>query len=134
MGRDVCHRNNKPNNTRRVIMTKYQQGDVVITEITDAEEKQCNELIGDAHQDGPAVLAFGEATGHSHKLEPVPGVLVTTFTKKYQTEPEFFKVDGGGITLYHEEHNPITLPEGKYRVRIVRQFNHMTQRSERVWD
>ena len=115
-------------------MTKYQQGDVVITEITKEEEKVCAGLVEEKHEGKSAILAYGEATGHTHQLKPVDNVLVTTFKGKYAQEPDYFQVDGGGITLYHEEHNPITLPEGKYKVRIVREFNHMTRRSERVWD
>ena len=39
-----------------------------------------------------------------------------------------------GMTLYHEEHAPITVPPGKYQIKIVQEFNHMTQSQARVWD
>jgi hypothetical protein len=65
-----------------------------------------------------AVLARGEFTGHSHRF----------------AEPETVEVwEGGGMlfvtilaeqaTVIHEEHKPITLPRGTYRVWQQREYS-----------
>ena len=48
--------------------------------------------------------------------------------------PEGFEVIGEVVTLKHEEHNPIELPPGKYVVKIVREFDHITRRAGYVAD
>ena len=62
-------------------------------------------------------LAYGEVTGHSHRVKESDaaelwesgGVL-------------YLKVVDEKATLIHEEHNPITLPRGLYRVWIQREY------------
>lgn len=63
------------------------------------------------------VLAHGEVTGHSHRLaEPQAA--------------EYWEYDGvifmqivtENATLIHEEHQPITLPRGTYRVWQQREY------------
>ncbi len=64
-----------------------------------------------------SVLAYGEITGHSHRvLDPQSaevwehgGVL-------------FLKVIAEQATIVHEEHRPITLPRGLYRVWMQREY------------
>lgn len=115
---------------------KYQQGDVIITKLDDNDELGTTSQNDKVEQctNKSAILAYGEVTGHMHQIKPVPDVLVTTITGQYKDEPHSFSIEGGSVVLTHEEHNPVELPAGKYKVRIVREFNHMTQRTGRVWD
>lgn len=52
-------------------------------------------------------LALGEVTGHSHVLDRA--VLVESGGTRY------VEVDEGGA-LYHEDHGPLVVPPGAYRV------------------
>ena len=38
------------------------------------------------------------------------------------------------VTLSHEEHNPIQVPAGYYKVEIVREFDHFSQLERSVVD
>lgn len=56
-------------------------------------------------------LALGEATGHHHT---VMGDGVVGFADNEDSLPDFLSVQKEA-TLVHQEHDPITLPKGKYR-------------------
>jgi hypothetical protein len=90
---------------------QYRQGDVFIETVT---------ALPDGGADiprvnGRLVLAEGEATGHAHaiaarqaQLREVAGaVYLTLLTRAW---------------LRHEEHDPIQLPPGIYRVRRQREY------------
>jgi len=76
---------------------------------------------------GAPVLAWGEVTGHSHRIEDSSAV---TFYKV--DEGEFFVVHADSTRLIHEEHGPITLPRGVYRFWHQREYS--TQAIRRVID
>ena len=127
---------------------KYQQGDVVMFQVdtdtfTETVRSSNNKDIvhynGDSHTH--AILAFGEATGHKHQVnmtDMVKEAGVTLHMGTYQRAgedvPEGFEVHNETVTLCHEEHNPIDIPPGKYVVRIVREFDHISGRSRYVAD
>ena len=128
---------------------KYQQGDVVMYKVDDdTYEKRTSRSKnndGNAFYSGgtntSAILAFGEATGHKHQislkeLTDNAGVnLRMGWSGKAGVDvPEGFEVTGEIVTLKHEEHNPIELPPGKYIVKIVREFDHITRRTGYVAD
>lgn len=87
----------------------WRHGDVLIA-ITDAIPEGAKQQTGN-------ILARGEITGHSHRIaEPdaaelwgLDGLL-------------FVKVIAPSATLVHEEHKPITLPQGIYRVWMQREY------------
>jgi len=88
-----------------------------------------------------AVLAFGEVTGHTHRVEMSDmlknaGIsLHMGYGKEAGTDvPEAFEVHNESVELQHEEHDTITLPPGNYVVKIVREFNHITRRAQYVAD
>ena len=144
-------------------MKKYQQGDVLIIEMSETEMKKLEEqgsskngptaIITSANGE-PVVLAFGEATGHSHQIKPKKGDIINHFHNSridhtvswdyakhkdgrpriIEDEAKALQIVADEVTIYHEEHNPITIPRGNYEVRIVREFNHITQRTQKVWD
>ncbi|MFE1783511.1 hypothetical protein ACFW9F_13180 [Streptomyces sp. NPDC059506] len=97
----------------------YRQGDVLIVPVTG---EQLPEGAGDLPQQprdprGRLVLALGEVTGHAHAVVG-PGAL--------RREPGPFGAawlhlpDGGRVV--HEEHAPIPLPKGWYRVVRQREY------------
>ena len=129
---------------------KYQQGDVLMLRINDNQEMlseferfQKNNTNRTLHsrknpkESSVATLALGEATGHHHSIDVMhdenKDVEVTRYFNNWQNNsranqglgnvPEYFEVVGSDATIKHQEHNPITLPSGIYRVRIVKEYD-----------
>ena len=127
---------------------KYQQGDVLLVAVSKPLESniktECKiEKGGD--KEGKVILALGEATGHHHRFELNkldPGVTVSTLHERYggyggsgyRRDASYYLIEGGPATLYHEEHNPLTVPPGLYRRTIIREYDHISQSSREVWD
>lgn len=87
----------------------WRHGDVLIA-ATDAIPAKAKQRLA-------PILARGEITGHSHRVEDAAtaelwesgGVL-------------FLKVVAENARVIHEEHRPITLPRGIYRVWLQREY------------
>jgi len=93
----------------------WRHGDVVLERVEDG----C-ELGSPIESKRSVVLAEGEATGHSHRID-------SSFDARLYSDPSN---DNAKILvlvrpsdLMHEEHQTIQLPPGKYRVRIKRQYS-----------
>jgi len=88
-------------------------------------------------------VALGEATGHHHRFETASdGAVVTAYRTSYHfgsNNPQvcdYVAIEGkdGYATLTHEEHNPVTVPSGYYKIEIVKEFDHFSQLERRVVD
>ena len=88
-------------------------------------------------------VALGEATGHHHRFETATkGVEVTAYKQNYffgnnnPQQCQYIAIEGkdGYATLTHEEHNPVTVPSGYYKIDIVKEFDHFSQLERRVVD
>lgn len=87
----------------------FRQGDVFIIPAQVAP-------IGDRQARGQ-VLAFGEVTGHSHRVrEPLTASLFTA------GERLWMDVQADTATIIHDEHGPVDVPCGLYEVRIQREY------------
>ena len=126
---------------------KYQQGDVLMLRINDnpgmmkAFEKHNGRKTTHSRKNpsesSVATLALGEATGHHHSIDVMQddneGVEVIRHFNSFGWNtrnnqglgdvPEYFEVNGCEATIKHQEHEPITLPSGIYRVRIVKEYD-----------
>ena len=127
---------------------KYQQGDVLLVAVSKPLESniktECKiEKGGD--KEGKVILALGEATGHHHRFELNKldsGVTVSTLHERYggyggsgyRRDASYYLIEGGPATLYHEEHNPLTVPPGLYRRTIIREYDHISDTFREVWD
>lgn len=100
-------------------MKKYQQGDVIVRAVK-ALPKTEKELVESG------ILAYGEATGHKHQIVG-PG-------KLYRINGELWIDASGEITVKHEEHKPITLPAGTYKVGGVKEWDHFKEEARQVAD
>jgi hypothetical protein len=100
-------------------MKVWQQGDVVLLQIAKAPEgtKKNNNVIQE-----------GEHTGHAHRITGGVGNIFTVGEQMY------VKAGKEGATITHEEHLPVTIEEGDYEVRIVRQKDPFTKLVSRVID
>jgi|TARA_Y100000296_G_scaffold86235_1_gene125193 hypothetical protein len=105
------------------------------------EEKETQQVNSDwNNKDNVMTVAHGEATGHSHSFNMVdhdPGIGVTAFgsySTRVGSVPKYVHIEGGSATIKHEEHNPLTIPPGHYKVRIVREFDHISRTTRSVMD
>lgn len=90
-------------------MPLYRHGDVLV-EAVDAIPEQARKL----HH---LVLAEGELTGHSHRIAERDAAVL------YQGQQGMFlSVHADVATLVHQEHGPIQLERGAYRVWLQREY------------
>jgi hypothetical protein len=91
---------------------QFRQGDVFVQKITkipsSATKEKCKEKI----------VAYGEVTGHKHVIRPVRGG-VSFFNDNGQV---LCSVSQEAV-LVHEEHKPIMLSKGEYKVSVQREFD-----------
>ena len=88
----------------------YRQGDVLIRRVSTLPTTGTQQRL-------TGILAYGEVTGHAHKVEDL-------------AKAEVLEVGGGlylrvgeeGVRIVHEEHAPISLPPGNYQVEIQREY------------
>lgn len=98
----------------------YQQGDVTIQPAT---------IPTGNRKDAGRVLAHGEVTGHAHRLtEASDGLLVEIDGQLY------LRVGEGGATVVHEEHGPVDLPPGEYKIGKVLDYDHFLNEAREVRD
>ena len=64
---------------------------------------------------GRVVLAYGEVTGHAHAIRSSAARLLEADTERYLVATD-------AVTLEHEEHGPIAVAPGTYRVVIQREY------------
>jgi len=97
-------------------MNKFQarQGDIFLDAVN-AVPKGATE----ATPQGPVILALGEATGHAHAFYDGG---VRYFAPNDQGVA-YIDVFADGAELRHEEHAPIKVPRGKYRVIRQREYS-----------
>lgn len=91
---------------------QYRQGDVLVIAV-DGIPSGAVSLPRTA---GELVLAEGEATGHRHAILDERAELLGT------AEELYLRVDGVDAVLTHQEHDPITVPPGAYRVVRQREY------------
>jgi hypothetical protein len=81
----------------------YRQGDVLIRKIAAAPK-------GERKIRKNGILAYGEVTGHCHKLE-------TETAELWEHQKGIFlSVSDAGVRIVHDEHAPIVLPAGDYEI------------------
>nr|MDO8116609.1 hypothetical protein [Candidatus Sigynarchaeota archaeon] len=89
-----------------------RQGDVLLVEVDEIPKR--------AKQLQTKIILEGEATGHAHRI--VHGEIFQEFT-------DMFVDAGDGTKLVHDEHGPIKLEPGIYKV--VRQAEYDPNRTKR---
>ncbi len=88
----------------------YRHGDVIIMPVAS--------IPAEAARRPSAILARGEATGHSHRIADATDVEVFDFEGS-----GFLRVECESATLIHDEHHPIRLPRGTYRFWQQREYS-----------
>lgn len=95
----------------------YRQGDILIVPVDKLPEAL-------RPREGN-VIAEGEATGHAHRIEAADALLESV-------RGEMFMKLVSASRIVHEEHGPIELPAGLYR--IVRQREYSPEADRVVLD
>ena len=90
---------------------QVRQGDVLLVPVDEAPDG----ARPVARTGGRLILAEGEATGHAHAIGSHRATLLEA------GEDRYLRV-GSPVTLDHEEHAPITVAPGTYRVVIQREY------------
>lgn len=93
---------------------QYRQGDVLLVRVEEDVSGRPHRRV--ARDAGRIVLAYGEATGHAHAVADAEAELIELETG------ERFLVTPRGVSLRHEEHDPVELPPGTYRVVRQREY------------
>jgi hypothetical protein len=104
-----------------------RQGDVLLVGIDDLPlgmEEVMPERRGGRVE---YVLAHGEATGHAHAISASSQIAL----RRHPERGMFLVVHGDGAELRHEEHRPLPVPAGSYRV--VRQRTYDVGRDRNAW-
>lgn len=85
-------------------MKAYRQGDILIREVEQIPES--------AKKLNRAELAYGEVTGHSHRIEDITAAeLLEDGDSIYMAVTA-----GGGVVIKHEEHAAQHIPAGSYEI------------------
>lgn len=93
---------------------QFRQGDIFIEQI---EDRSLVGAIAVERDNGRVILAYGEATGHSHAFRSKD---VTMFD--LPNGDRVLRVKRPAI-LYHEEHARIRVPAGLFRVIRQREYS-----------
>ncbi|MCC5635057.1 hypothetical protein LC593_04160 [Nostoc sp. CHAB 5844] len=100
------HSKNSPLNSENVL---YRHGDVLLRSIA--------KIPNVAQKRVGSILAHGEVTGHSHRIQPSDAVQLWVHGNEM-----FLEVKQTGATLVHQEHQAIEIPQGFYRVWRQREY------------
>ena len=93
----------------------WRQGDIFFEQV-----KEVPELASQAKIEH-GIIAHGEVTGHQHRIEDLS---TAALFFNYNKAGEFFlKVTAPQARIVHEEHGPIHLPIGSYRVWRQREYS-----------
>ncbi len=113
----------------------FRQGDVLITKIDESELPGRN---GVSFKHSTPILAFGEVTGHSHKVSAIEDTAedpADWWKRSDDDTAEFLHIkDESGAVITHEEHNPIQLPKGAYKISIQREYEPGPLQEKKVID
>lgn len=96
-------------------------GDVIIEQVADIPGWESMAPITDG------CVAYGEATGHAHKL------FGDFDLREDSNGGRYFKADNV-IVLKHQEHRPVEIPAGLYRVGIQNEYDHFSEMVRGVAD
>lgn len=88
----------------------YRQGDVLIRRIKSLPTQKAQPRL-------TGILAYGEVTGHAHRVEDPALAEVLEVGKGL-----FLRVGSEGVRIVHEEHAPVSLPAGDYEIEIQREY------------
>jgi hypothetical protein len=103
---------------------KYVQGDVFLEPI---KEMPAGVVRASADRRG-VVLAEGEATGHAHTIDSPDAVLYEDRNRG------LYLAVSNEVSVVHQEHLPVRVPTGTYKVGIVQEYDYFNEEARKVVD
>lgn len=88
----------------------YRQGDVLIRQIQSLPSQKAQTRLN-------GILAYGEVTGHAHRVEDMAKAEVLEVGNNL-----YLRVGEEGVRIVHDEHSPVYIPPGNYEVEIQREY------------
>lgn len=104
-------------------MRQLQHGDVLLQEIEELPEG----VKRVARENGRIILARGEATGHNHAIAERGAIL-------YELKGDLYLEVTEPVTIIHEEHRPLEIPEGIYQIGRVKEYDFFAESERSVRD
>jgi hypothetical protein len=106
-------------------MLFIRQGDILFERIDRADDSKVNI--------DTKTVALGEITGHSHSFGKSEQVLLS---KKIDEDvpTQLVVLEEEGAVLTHQEHLPINIPQGVYRIRREQSYNPFLKQMQRSSD
>jgi hypothetical protein len=105
----------------------YRHGDVLFEKIDQIPDMHFGEKSADEKS---GIVQRGESTGHAHlvaDMETAGVELFSSWRERFlRAEREF--------VLTHQEHKPLALPAGNYRIRIAKEFDYLQHAARMVVD
>jgi len=108
---------------------QFVQGDIFF-ELVDSIQGTKSPV---APESGKYVIARGEKTGHAHVMDVADGVLIRN-TPNYPEKSHLFLVVNNKALVQHDEHMPLELDKGIYKVTQQRTFDYKKAQEEKVVD
>jgi hypothetical protein len=105
-----------------------QHGDVLLERISKLPEGTTNVN----RKNGLLVVMDGELTGHSHTITQENARLME-LTKDGKSDL-YLEVTNEPVTITHEEHKPIAIPPGIYKIGRVLEYDYLTEMERQVQD
>jgi hypothetical protein len=99
---------------------QFRQGDVLL-ELVDAVPENATPKLVPAGQ--PLLVAPGRDGTRSHVVAPNPDLVAWSLATASGGAPDYLVVGRSGARLVHQEHAPIDLPRGIYRIIHQREFD-----------
>jgi len=105
---------------------QIQQGDVLLQEVTGIPVEATK-----MPHEGRIVVARGEKTGHSHVIVSDQATL-WSLTREGATD--LYLEVCAPATITHDEHKPLPIPAGIYRVGRVKEYDYFAEMERRIED
>lgn len=99
----------------------YRQGDILLVPVVDDGNELVDRFNVARQRREGIIVAEGEATGHHHRIR-TRGAKMYTLGRRTTRSAMFVHVPKTGATLTHEEHSPLQIPPGTYRVVHQREY------------
>ncbi len=107
-------------------LRQIQHGDVLLQEVARVPTAAVR-----IPNEGGVVVARGEKTGHNHVIKSDRANL-WTLTRDGVTEL-YLEVESP-VTITHDEHKPLPIPPGIYRVGRVKEYDYFAEMEREIED
>lgn len=108
------------------IQNFYRHGDVLFRRV-----EKPKKLRIDGEQKDTHVVAYGEATGHHHRLTALGGAINAM---KGFDEKVYVEIVEKAAKLSHEEHSALSIQPGFYEITIEQEYDYFERASRNVVD